>query len=540
MPVGQSYLNIKLYKEDSIMVTGKNFIGEELSAIGEVTYNTINPKTNEINEHVFYEATQDEVEKAVEKATTAFGIYKKTAGKERAVFLNAIADEIEALGNTLLEAYMKESALPAGRAEGECARTVAQLRSFAEMLEEGSWKEAIISKTEGKPDLRRIQEPIGPVAVFGASNFPLAFSTAGGDTASALAAGCPVVVKSHPLHAETGELVSGAIIKAAKKTEMPDGVFSNLNSSGIEVGKWLVGHAGIKAVGFTGSIKAGTALCKLAAERKEPIPVYAEMGSVNPVVVLPSAIRDQSDHWAEQYAASITAGTGQFCTNPGLILGIDGDEFKDFIQKLGESVKKIDPTCMLHPNIKAQYDKSMQEVLSQTGFEEVGRYSGEVNGNFAQQNVITVDADTFLKNSIFHKEVFGPFSVVVVCKNKEQLTSVLSNLEGQLTGTILNSDVEELKDFSESIEALKGRVGRLIYNSVPTGVDVSPAMTHGGPFPATSDSKFTSVGLTAVKRWVRPVSYQDWPNSLLPEELKDENPLGISRTINNRITRDRV
>lgn len=522
------------------MITGKNFIGEELSAVGDITYHTVNPKTNQENEHTFHEATKEEVEKAVEKASSVFEIYKKTTGKKRAAFLEAIAAEIEALGDVLIEAFMKESALPEGRAKGECARTVAQLRSFSEMLEEGSWVEAIITQAEGKPDLRRMLEPIGPVAVFGASNFPLAFSTAGGDTASALAAGCPVVVKSHPLHAETGELVSSAIIKAAKKNGMPDGVFSNLNSSGIEVGQWLVGHPGIKAVGFTGSIKGGTALCQLAANREEPIPIYAEMGSVNPVVALPSAVKDKADHWAEQYAGSITAGTGQFCTNPGLILGISGSEFDMFVQKLGEAVKKIEPTCMLHPNIKTQYDRSKAEVLSQPGFEEVGTYSGELEGNFAQQNVISVDAEVFLKNKAFHKEVFGPFSVVVRCKDKEQLTEVLSKLEGQLTGTILNTDQNELKDFSESIDALKSRVGRLIYNSVPTGVDVSPAMTHGGPFPATSDSKFTSVGLTAVKRWVRPISYQDWPNTMLPEELKDENPLGIFRSINKNVTKDRI
>lgn len=519
------------------MITGKNYIGEELSALGEVSYRTMDPQENKENENVFIEATREEVNTAVEKASKAFDIYKNVSSKEKAAFLEAIADEIEALGDTLINSFVKESALPEGRAKGESARTIGQLRSFADMVKEGSWVEAILTKSEGKPDLRRMQVPMGPVAVFGASNFPLAFSTAGGDTASALAAGCPVIVKSHPLHSGTGELVSSAIIKAAKKTGMPDGVFSNLNSSGIEVGQWLVKHPKIKAVGFTGSIKAGTALCEIAASREEPIPVYAEMGSVNPVVILPSAVEEKADYWAEQYAGSITAGTGQFCTNPGLILGVGGSGFDNFVQKLGESIKKISPTCMLHPNIKAQYEKSKTEMLSQTGYTEIGKYSGDVEGNLAQQYVITVSGEVFLENKTFHQEVFGPFSVVVKCKDKEQLTKVLNNLEGQLTGTILNTDEKELKDYAESIDALKGRVGRLIYNGVPTGVDVSPAMTHGGPFPATSDSKFTSVGLTAVKRWVRPVTYQDWPKSLLPEELKDENPLGILRTINKEVTK---
>lgn len=520
------------------MITGKNYIGDELSALGKIRYKTINPRTNTENEHTFYEATKEEVSRAVEKAEEAFKIYQKIEGKERAAFIDSIADEIEALGDLLIDTYTSESALPEGRARGECARTVGQLRSFAEMLKEGSWVEAIISNAEGKPDLRRMQVPLGPVAVFGASNFPLAFSTAGGDTASALASGCPVVVKSHPLHAGTGELVSSAILNAARKTGMPSGVFSNLNSSGIEVGQWLVKHPKIKAVGFTGSVKAGTALCQLAAKREEPIPVYAEMGSVNPIVVLPSALKEKAEHWAVQYAGSITAGTGQFCTNPGLILGIQGEHFDTFVQKLGEAVKKIDPTCMLHPNIKAQYDKSKADMLTQPGFTEIGNYEGEVDVNYAQQNVITVSAETFLNNREFHKEVFGPFSVVVKCKDKEELDQVLGNLDGQLTGTVLNSDEKELKEFAGTIDALKSRVGRLIYNNVPTGVDVSPAMTHGGPFPATSDSKFTSVGLTAVKRWVRPVSYQDWPGAMLPDALKNENPLGILRTINGKVTKD--
>lgn len=522
------------------MITGKNYLGEELSALGGITYKTTNPKTNSENEYTFVEATKEEVSTAVDKASKAFESYKKTTGKERAAFLRAIASEIEALGDLLINTYKVESALPEGRAKGECARTVGQLNAFADMCEEGSWIEAIISKSEGKPDLRRMQVPLGPVAVFGASNFPLAFSTAGGDTASALAAGCPVVVKSHPLHSGTGELVSSAIIKAAKKTGMPSGVFSNLNSSGIEVGQWLVKHPKIKAVGFTGSIKAGTALCELAAGRPEPIPVYAEMGSVNPVVVLPSAVEDEAEHWAEQYAGSITAGTGQFCTNPGLILGIDGENFNRFVKKLGESIKSMEPACMLSPGIKAQYEKSKAEMLSQADFTVIGSYDDDVDENFAQQNVISVTAETFIKNKAFHHEVFGPFSVVVRCNDKAELTRVLHSLEGQLTGTVLSSDEGEMQNFSESIDALKSKVGRLIYNNVPTGVDVSPAMTHGGPFPATSDSKFTSVGLTAVKRWVRPVTYQDWPNSILPEELKDENPLGILRTINNKISKDRV
>ena len=522
------------------MTTGKNYIGDVLSAKGKTTYKTINPELNSENETVFYEAAEDEISQAVALADEAFKIYGTIEDVKKAEFLEAIAEEIEALGENLLVTYIQESGLPAGRANGERARTTGQLRAFATMLREGSWVEAIINKTEGKPDIRRIQIPIGPVVVFGASNFPLAFSTAGGDTASALAAGCPVIVKSHPLHAGTGELVASAIIKAAKRTGMPNGVFSNINSSGIAVGAALVEHPLIKAVGFTGSIKGGTALCKIAANRPVPIPVYAEMGSINPVIVLPSALKTDNKNWAKNYAASIVAGTGQFCTNPGLILGINSKELEDFIANLVLELDNLEPTCMLHPNIKAQYENLKSEVLGQEGYTQQTSLNKEVKPNYALQNVITVDGSTFLKNKTFHKEVFGPFSVVVKCDNIQQLNKIIHDLEGQLTGTILNSDLKELETFKEVIENLKNKVGRLVYNNVPTGVEVCSGMTHGGPFPASSDSKFTSVGLTAVKRWVRPVTFQDWPDALLPVALQDKNPLDITRTVNDILTKNSI
>ena len=520
------------------MITGKNYIGEELSSKGEVTFKTFDPKENKETAAIFYEATPDEVDAAVEKAAAAFKVYKQKPDADKAEFLEAIAEELEANAEALKQIYRVESGLPEGRSNGEFARTAGQLRAFAEMLKEGSWVEAIISNPEGKPDIRRMQVPFGPVAVFGASNFPFAFSTAGGDTASALASGSPVVVKSHPLHAGTGELVSEAIIKAAKRTGMPDGVFSNLNSKGIEVGEWLVKHPKIKAVGFTGSYKAGTALCKLAADRAEPIPVYAEMGSINPVLALPSALEEKADFWAEQYAGSITAGCGQFCTNPGLILGIESTDLNNFVEKLGKNLSNLAPSVMLSPGIQHQYEASKTEVLEQEGYSEVSKYNGDLQPNFGRQQVITVSGANFLQNKNFHKEVFGPFSVVVKCKDKTELGEVLEQLEGQLTGTVLNSEEKELSEFATIIDTLTDTVGRIIYNSVPTGVEVCAAMTHGGPFPATSNAKFTSVGLTAVQRWVRPVSFQDWPQALLPQALKDENSLGILRNINNKYTTD--
>lgn len=522
------------------MTTGKNYIGDVLSAKGKTTYKTINPEQNSENETVFYEATEEEIAQAVKLAEEAFKTYGTIADTKKADFLDAIAEEIEALGEDLLATYIQESGLPAGRANGERGRTTGQLRAFATMLREGSWVEAIINKTEGKPDIRRLQIPVGPVVVFGASNFPLAFSTAGGDTASALAAGCPVVVKSHPLHAGTGELVASAIIKAAKRTGMPNGVFSNLNSRGIEVGVALVENPSIKAVGFTGSIKGGTALCKIAANRAIPIPVYAEMGSINPVLILPSALKIDAEKWAKNYAASIVAGTGQFCTNPGLILGIKSNELDHFITILALETDKLEPTCMLHPNIKNQYESLKSEVLGQEGYTQQTSLEKVVKPNYALQNIITVDGDTFLKNKTFHKEVFGPFSVVVKCDNVQQLNTIIHDLEGQLTGTVLNADVKEFDDFAAVIENLKNNVGRLIFNNVPTGVEVCSGMTHGGPFPASSDSKFTSVGLTAVKRWVRPVTFQDWPDQLLPDALQDKNPLNITRTVNDILTKNPI
>lgn len=522
------------------MTTGKNYIGDLLSAKGTTTYKTTNPELNSENETVFYEATQDEIAAAVLLAEEAFKIYGTIEDVKKAEFLEAIAEEIEALGDDLLTTYVNESGLPAGRANGERGRTTGQLRAFATMLREGSWVEAIINKTQGKPDIRRFQIPVGPVVVFGASNFPLAFSTAGGDTASALAAGCPVVVKSHPLHAGTGELVASAIIKAAKRTGMPNGVFSNLNSSGIAVGTALVEHPSIKAVGFTGSIKGGTALCKVAANRPIPIPVYAEMGSINPVLILPSALEKEAEKWAKNYAGSITAGTGQFCTNPGLILGINSAELENFISILALEIDKVEPTCMLHPAIKGQYEKLKSEVLEQEGYTQQTNLDKELKPNYALQNVITVSGATFLKNKTFHKEVFGPFSVVVKCDDIQQLEEIIQELEGQLTGTVLSADLKEWDDFKVVIENLKNKVGRLVFNNVPTGVEVCSGMTHGGPFPASSDAKFTSVGLTAVKRWVRPVTFQDWPNELLPSALQDSNPLHINRIVNDIITKNPI
>jgi len=525
------------------MITGKNYIGYHVLASGNKTYKTFNPQTNMATDAVFTEATSDEINQAVELASSSFLTYKNMSGVKKSTFLNAIADEILALDMQLINTYCSETGLPEGRAKGERGRTVGQLRVFADLLNAGSWVEASIDTAQPnrepmpKSDIRKMLIPLGPVVVFGASNFPLAYSTAGGDTAAALAAGCPVIVKSHPMHAGTGELVASAIVKAAKKTGMPEGVFSNLNSSGIEVGSELVKHPGVKAVGFTGSIKGGRALYDLAAQREEPIPVFAEMGSINPVVILPKALHKKGSDWAKTYANSITLGTGQFCTNPGLLLGIKGDKFSAFIDTLSEEILKIEPSCMLHPNILGAYEANRKKATSQADLKVVAEYDLAVKDNYAKQTVTTVSGDTFLNNPTLHHEVFGPYSMVVACDDAKQLRTIITKLEGQLTGTII-ADNAEIENFPEVVSALQNRVGRLIFNGVPTGVEVCPSMNHGGPYPASTDSRFTAVGIHSIKRWVRPFSYQDWPSNLLPDALKNNNPLGISRLVNNKQTHD--
>jgi len=527
------------------MLTGKNYIGNQLSGNGTVIYTTINPIKNEQNSTSFTEASRQEIEEAVSLASVAFETYRSISAKKKALFLNAIADEIIALDTTLISTYCKETGLPEGRALGERARTVGQLRSFAALLEEGSWVQVAIDtgqphrKPIAKPDIRKMFIPLGPVVVFGASNFPLAYSTAGGDTASALAAGCPVIVKSHPMHAGVGELVASAVIAAAKKTAMPDGVFSNLNSSGIEVGVRLVSHPKVKAVGFTGSIRGGRALYDLAAQRDEPIPVFAEMGSTNPVILMPKALQQRSDELASTYANSITLGSGQFCTKPGLLLGIKGEALSNFSAKLAKNIAKIAPSCMLHPNIAMAYNQHRDIASEQQKTIGLTDTSGTVNPNYGRPSILTVSGEAFLKNKLLQQEVFGPYSLLIACDDYGELLNVVRALEGQLTGTILG-EPDELEQYTTLIEVLQNKVGRIIFNGVPTGVEVCPSMMHGGPYPASTDSRFTAVGSNAINRWVRPFSYQGWPNTLLPKALQNENPLQLQRVVNGKLSLEKI
>ena len=507
------------------MITGKNYIGTQLSAESSTTYKTFNPRLNIPNEWDFHEATSDEIDQAATLAAHAFETFRSMSGSQRSDFLNAIADNIMALDDELITTYMAETGLPEGRAKGERGRTVGQLRMFAQLIQTEDWRELTIDTAipdrapMPKPDLRKMLIPIGPIVVFGASNFPLAYSTAGGDTASAFAAGCPVIVKSHPMHAGTGELVASAIVKAAQDTGMPEGVFSNLNSSGIEVGVQLTQHPSVKGVGFTGSIRGGRALYDLAASREEPIPVFAEMGSINPVVITQNALKARSGQIADTYAGSITLGTGQFCTNPGLIVALDSPLLDDFIEDLGAKTAAMDAQCMLHPNMVDNLTARGTEVSSQQGARVVAAFDGSAETNFAGATVATVSGAEFLNNPKLHQEVFGPFSLVVRCTDKAQLLKIISGLEGQLTGTII-AEKEDHAHIAPLVETLQDRVGRIIFNGVPTGVEVCDAMTHGGPYPSSTDSRFTAVGTHSIKRWARPFSFQDFPEELLPPFLK--------------------
>jgi NADP-dependent aldehyde dehydrogenase len=528
------------------MLSGHNFIGFERKASGEkklLSFSTV------LRSHLpgdFMVATEEEIEEAVSKAAAAFETYRQTSFTERAEFLETIADEIMQLGEDLIERCHLETGLPQARITGERGRTVGQLRLFAAVLREGSFVEAIIDTALPdrtplpRPDLRRMLHPIGPVAVFAASNFPLAFSTAGGDTASALAAGCPVVVKAHSSHLGTNELVATAILKAAQKCKMPDGVFSSLVGEGSRLGQQLVKHPQIKSVGFTGSFRAGMALLKAAInEREEPIPVYAEMSSINPVLVLPNKIKQDLDALASQLSASITLGVGQFCTNPGLLFLIKDDQTETFIQKLADALRQVPAATMLNETICSAYHKERQQLLAAEGITEVLRgdeFSGEYKGSAL---LAQTTAKTFVQNSVLQNEVFGPSSLVVVCDDENDLKNTLQSLQGQLTGTVMGTP-EDIRQFRSCVDVLVQKVGRMIYNGVPTGVEVSHAMMHGGPFPATTFAHFTSVGTEAIKRFLRPVCYQDCPAEVLPEALKDENPLRIMRKLNGEFTRSTV
>lgn len=500
------------------MITG-NILGYEIINSNDFLQG-VNPATAEYLPEKFSIADDAIISHTLDKATTAFKEYRKWSNDQKAVLLETIANEIVALDEVLIKRASQETGLPEARIVNERGRTVNQLKLFATMLRDGAWAMPTIDvalpdrQPLPRPDLRKIFKPIGPIAVFSASNFPLAFSTAGGDTASALAAGCTVIVKAHSSHPGTNALVAEAIWNACKKCNAPDGTFSTLYGSGSEMGQKLVADHRIKGVGFTGSVHAGRAIMDTAAARPEPIPVHCEMGSLNPVFILSSAIENNAEKVAETFAGSISLGVGQFCTKPGFIFIQDSEAADTFIQTLESKLSQVASAPMLNARMKSSFLKSISSLGNQL---ELKNYNTS-SANTVNPALAVVSADEFRHNASWHEEIFGPFAMVIKCKDHKEMIAFLPALKGQLTITIW-SDASDSRN-AEVVEEAEQYAGRIVWNGVPTGVEVASAMVHGGPYPATSNALFTAVGNSAIYRWVRPVSYQNFPVTLLPKELQ--------------------
>ncbi|WP_406682868.1 aldehyde dehydrogenase (NADP(+)) [Seonamhaeicola sp. MEBiC1930] len=502
-----------------------------------------NPSNNELLEGEFNEATFAEVDEVVTIASQIFNIYSNKDNESIADFLDQIADEILALGDQLIERCHLETGLPHARLIGERGRTMGQLKLFANVVREGSWVDARIDTADPnreplpKVDIRHMLKPLGPVAVFGASNFPLAFSTAGGDTASALAAGCPVIVKAHEAHPGTSELVAQAIFKAIEKCNMPEGTFSIIYGDKT-VGESLVRHSGVKAVGFTGSYRGGKAIFDYANSRPEPIPVFAEMGSTNPVFILPNALEENGEAIASGLVASITMGVGQFCTNPGLsfVQNTKGDT--SFFSCIKGEINNAAAGIMLTTGIKNAYDKGIESISSLEHVEDFADGIAGDNPNSGLPRIFKTNIDDFKKNEeALSEENFGPSSVLVESNSKEATLEAARNLKGHLTATVFGTP-EDFENYKELFKILETKVGRVVINGYPTGVEVCHAMVHGGPYPSTTAPQSTSVGTNAIKRFVRPVCFQNYPSELLPEALRDENILNIWRLVDGELTKN--
>lgn len=469
------------------------------------------------------------VDKVMQQSAAAFHQYRQVPSARRAEFLLNIREQILALGDELINTAAAETNLTTARLINERGRTLLQLQQMAEMLQKNDWQEVILhlppkENPGAHPDIRRMLFPLGPVVVFGSSNFPFAYSTAGGDTASALAAGCSVVVKAHPAHLKTSCLVAAAIQQAAIQFQMPPHVFQHVEEGSFEAGKLLVQHPQTAAVGFTGSFSGGKALWDYAAARPSPIPVFAEMGSINPVLIFPDYLRTQYEKLAELYAGSITLGVGQFCTNPGLLIAMEGEGLETFIDLLSQKLAATAPATMLHKGIGESYNKKSSNILSINGIKQVTSTKNAIENHQANAILARVTANVFLQQPELREEVFGPFSLLVICSNPSEMMAVLSSVQGQLTVSMMATE-EDWNSHARFLQAAVPVAGRIICNGVPTGVEVCEAMVHGGPFPASTDSRFTAVGIQSVKRWLRPVAFQNFPQDWLPEALKtkDEN-----------------
>ena len=521
-------------------LNGTSIINGKAAKRGGRNFRGVNPATGEKVEPAFHAASDADVQEAARLAAEAFVIYRRRSGKKRGEFLRLAAQELEASGEDLVHRATLETALPAARIQSEIGRTCNQLYLFAQLIEEGSWVQARIDhgnperKPQPKPDVRSMYLPLGPVAVFGASNFPIAFSVAGGDTASALAAGNPVIVKAHPAHPGTSEIAGAAIARAVAKAGLPAGVFSLLFDDGVEVGKRLVTHPHVKAVGFTGSHAGGRALMDFAAARPDPIPVYAEMGSINPVFILPGAMKERREQIAAGLHTSVTLGAGQFCTKPGVVMLADDDHAQAFAAKLGELMAATPSSALLTAGIHAAYCSGVSARGEKV--KVLGKGTAAQAGHGAAAVVFETDAKSFATDPRLGAELFGPSTLLVRYGKRDELMSLARGLHGHLTAT-LHATPDDLREYADLVELLTTKVGRVVLNGYPTGVEVCHAMVHGGPYPATSDGRSTSVGTHAIFRFARLACWQGFPEAALPEELQDGNPLGIWRLVDGEMTK---
>ncbi len=504
---------------------GEHFIGASRRKSADVFY-AADPSSNRQLEPAFFRATSQDVEHATRAAESAAEAFDRIGAERRAQFLEAIGEQIMALGDQLVQRAHEETGLPLARIENERGRTIGQLNLMAAEARDGAWMSLRVDPAlpernpMPRPDLRMRKKAIGPVAVFGASNFPLAFSVAGGDTASALAAGCPVVVKAHPAHPGVSELVASAIVQAAQNTGMPEGVFSLLQGDSHETGQALAADPRIKAIGFTGSRQGGLALMKIAAARKSPIPVYAEMSAVNPVILLPGALKQDANQLGEAFAASLALGAGQFCTNPGLVIAPAGHDLAAFVASAEAALENTAEQTMLTAAICDAYERGLEAAKSQPDA-DAWTLNNRSETNRCRPALIKTTAANVMENEVLQREIFGPASVIAACETPDEIGSLLNCIEGQLTISVHCADAD-LRQAADLLPLLEEKAGRVIANGWPTGVEVCHAMVHGGPFPATSDGRTTSVGTLAIDRFVRPICYQDFPASLLPAALQED------------------
>ncbi len=526
---------------------GGQIIGGERSALSGEVFHGVDPSSGEQLNPAYFEATADEIDQALRLAESVFDEFRKTTPGQRGAFLDAIADETEALGDELLKRASAETGHPLPRCAMERDRAVNQARLFAGFVREGSWVDARIDLGDSgripmpKPDVRSLMQPVGPIAIFGASNFPIAISVLGADTISAFACGCPVVIKAHPAHPGTCEIAAQAVIAAALKTGMPAGLFSMVHGKGNAVGEELVRHPATAAAAFTGSLGGGRSLFETASNRPIPIPFYAEMGSVNPIFVLPGALAERGEEIAGEFVGSLTMGVGQFCTNPGLVLGLKSEQWDNFSKSAAEKVGEFVPQTMLHAGIHHAFTSGVEERKKSSDLHLVGESSraASVEKSEAACYLFETNAEGLAANPELAEELFGPVSTLVKCSEPSDMEAFAKTLSGSLTASVHGTE-KDLEEYAGLISVLEKKAGRLIFNGYPVGLEVCHSIHHGGPYPATCHSYFTSIGTRCIQRFVRPVCFQDWPQSALPPELKDENPLEVLRILDGEYTRDAV